>query len=245
MPTPAKDRKLIILCDHKSLEGAKHSTKLKTSGNSRVRLAFSRLLEYPLATVNYLPGEHPLIGVAYALSRLPVLEIEKIDSRIFDPSNITKENPQLNTTEIFRQQMPVVDVKVIIEHQKRSDKFSKIRKNLFGQVSITLENINYLIHNDVLYRSTKREKLLAIVPKPLTKDLISFYHVATAHSGKAPIEEKIKEEPLWPENKTESIKQGIDGCIFCCLVQHSRFCKAESTLTIIPTNTVINSRELI
>jgi len=231
-----KDRKFIILCDHKSLEGAKHSTKLKTSGNSRVRLAFSRLLEYPLATVHYLPGEHPLIGVADALSRLPVLEIGKIDSKIFDPSNITKENHQLNTTEIFSQQMPVVDVKKIIEHQKRSDKFSKIRKKLFGQPSITLENINYQLHDDVLYRSTKRGKLLAVVPKTLTKELISFYHVATAHAGKAPIEEKLKDEPLWLENKTEAIKQAIDGCIFCCLVQPSRFKSKSDIVALKPSH---------
>jgi hypothetical protein len=217
-----KDRKFIILCDHKSLEGAKHSTKLKTSGNSRVRLAFSRLLEYPLATVHYLPGEHPLIGVADALSRLPVMEIGKIDCKIFQPDRITKEL-QLNATEVFKQQKPVVDSKLIIEHQKRSDKFSKIRKKLSGKVTIKHENVDYQIHNDVLYRSVKRGVLLAVVPKTLTKELISFYHVATAHSGKAAIEEKLKNEPLWLEDKTAGLKQAIDGCIFCCLVQPARF----------------------
>ena len=124
-----KDRRFLIMCDHKSLEGAKHSTKLKTSGNSRVRLAFSRILEYPLCTVHYLPGEHPVISVADALSRLPVIELGKINTNIFDPANITKESFQMNEVQTFKQQKPVVDRSMIIEHQKRSDKFSKIKED--------------------------------------------------------------------------------------------------------------------
>ena len=230
-----KDRRFLIMCDHKSLEGAKHSTKLKTSGNSRVRLAFSRILEYPLCSVHYLPGEHPVISVADALSRLPIIEIGKINKSIFDPSNITKESPQLNEVQMFKEQKPVVDRSMIIEHQKRSDKFSKIRKKLGGKSLVTVDKVTYTIHEDLLYRSTKNGQMLAVVPKTLTKDLISFYHVATAHSGKAPIDEKLKEEPIWLENKTEYLTQAVDGCLFCNLVQPSRFRSKSDIVALKPS----------
>jgi len=230
-----KDRRFLILCDHKSLEGAKHSTKLKTSGNSRVRLAFSRILEYPLCTVHYLPGEHPVISVADALSRLPVNELGKINTNIFDPANITKESLQINEVQTFSQQKPVVDRSMIIEHQKRSDKFSKIRKKLAGKAMLTVDKVAYTLHEDLLYRSTKNGKMLAVVPKTLTKDLISFYHVATAHSGKAPIDEKLKEEPIWLENKTEYLAQAVDGCLFCNLVQPSRFRSKSDIIALKPS----------
>jgi len=230
-----KDRRFLIMCDHKSLEGAKHSTKLKTSGNSRVRLAFSRILEYPLCTVHYLPGEHPVISVADALSRLPVIELGKINTNIFDPANITKESFQMNEVQAFKQQKPVVDRSMIIEHQKRSDKFSKIRKKLTGRNMVTVDKVTYTVYEDLLYRSTKNGKMLAVVPKTLTKDLISFYHVATAHSGKAPIEEKLKEEPIWLENKTEYLSQAVDGCLFCNLVQPSRFRSKSDIVALKPS----------
>jgi hypothetical protein len=121
-------------------------------------------------------------------------------------------------------------------HQKRSDKFSKIRKKFSGKVTIKHENVDYQIHNDVLYRSVKRGMLLAVVLKTLTKELISFYHVATAHSGKAAIEEKLKNEPLWLEEKTAGLKQAIDGCIFCCLVQPARFKVKSDIVALKPSN---------
>jgi hypothetical protein len=233
-----KDRKFIILCDHKSLEGAKHSTKLKTSGSSRVRLAFSRLLEFPLCTVHYVPAEHPVISVADSLSRLPVLEVGKVNKSLFEPSKVMKEGLELNTIDsniqAFSQQRPVVDISTIIDHQKRSDKFSKIRKKLWNQRSIKIDNTTYMIANDILYRSSERGDLLAVIPKSLTKDLINFYHVATAHSGKNPIDEKLKNEPLWLENKTKILTEAVSGCLFCSLVQPSRFKSKQDIVAIKP-----------
>jgi len=233
-----KDRKFIILCDHKSLEGAKHSTKLKTSGSSRVRLAFSRLLEYPLCSVHYVPAEHPVISVADSLSRLPVIEVGKIQTNIFEPSKLMKDGLELNTIDssiqAFSQQRPIVDTTAIIDHQKRSDKFSKIRKKLWNQPSIKIDNVTYMLINDVLYRSSERGNLLAVVPKSLTTDLVNFYHVATAHSGKNPIDEKLKEEPIWLENKTKVLSEAISGCLFCSLVQPSRFKSKQDIVALKP-----------
>jgi hypothetical protein len=88
--------------------------------------------------------------------------------------------------------------------------------------------------NRQYHRSSERGDLLAVIPKSLTKDLINFYHVATAHSGKNPIDEKLKNEPLWLENKTKILTEAVSGCLFCSLVQPSRFKSKQDIVAIKP-----------
>ncbi|CBY43385.1 unnamed protein product, partial [Oikopleura dioica] len=61
---------------------------------------------------------------------------------------LMKDGLKLNTIDssiqAFSQQRPIVDTTAIIDHQKRSDKFSKIRKKLWNQPSIKTHQRHHL-----------------------------------------------------------------------------------------------------
>jgi len=71
-----KSIKFVVFCDHKSLENVHNGTNLKTSGSTRVRLAFSELFEFPNLEVRYISASHEIIEIADALSRLNFLDTE-------------------------------------------------------------------------------------------------------------------------------------------------------------------------
>ena len=176
-----KSIKFLVFCDHRSLENVHHSTNFKTSGSTRVRLAYSELCEFPNLEVRYIPASHQVIELADALSRLNSLDTEPLDRTIFHPKNY-KNATELNGAKLHFPQ-PIVDVSAIIADQKSNSEVSATRKQMTGKFC-TLGGIHYRLENDILYRATKSQKWLAVVPYNSSRDLISYYHIAIGHGGR-------------------------------------------------------------
>jgi len=228
-----KSIKFLVFCDHKSLENVHHSTNLKTSGSTRVRLAYSELCEFPNLEVRYISASHEIIEIADALSRLSFLDTECLDRTIFHPKNY-KNATELNATKV-QFPKPIVDVSAIIADQKSDPNVSAIRKQISGKFC-TFKGIHYRIENDILYRATKAGKWLAIVPLNSSRDLISYYHIAIGHGGRDLLLQRLKDEPLWLTNKTELITEITRGCLLCHMQLPERFShRSEEKQQIRPT----------
>lgn len=228
-----KSIKFIVFCDHKSLENIHHSTNLKTSGSTRVRLAYSELCEFPNLEVRYISASHEIIEIADALSRLNFLDTQPLDRIIFHPKNY-KNATELNTTKLHFPK-PIVDVVAIIADQKSDPETSAIRKQISGQFC-THKGVHYRLNNDILYRATKGGKWLAVVPLQSSRDLISYYHIAIGHGGRDLLLQRLKDEPLWLTQKTELIAEVTRGCLLCHMTLPERFShRSEEKHQIRPT----------
>ena len=127
----SKPIKFIVFCDHKSLKNKHHSTNLKTTGSTRVRLAYSELCEFPNLEVRYISASHEIIEFADALSRLNFRDTQPLNRTIFHPKNY-KNATELNTTKLHFPK-PIVNVVAIIADQKSDPETSTIQKQISGQ----------------------------------------------------------------------------------------------------------------
>ncbi|CBY36341.1 unnamed protein product [Oikopleura dioica] len=223
---------VIAFCDHKSLEGIKHSGELKTSGATRVRGAFAEVLDFPNLEIRYLPGTDPLIEVVDHLSRGDCIS-ETIKKEIFHPRNFEVHAQEINSltqkdlVEAYHT-APIIDVECVKKSQQSHDFYSKIIENNDQDRPFTFRKVDYIINNGLLYRQTSNGRALCVIPESLGFDIVSFIHIASFHASKKSLEIILRAEPLWLESKTKLIDRVCKNCLSCYITTPTKYRTNES-----------------
>ncbi|CBY33077.1 unnamed protein product, partial [Oikopleura dioica] len=161
---------------------------------------------------------------------------EEINKEVFHPRNFSKTDASINR--LTQQSLksighfaPKLEVSAVREAQLNHELYSKVIKNNDPGKSFVLKNIRYIIgENQILYRITEAGRKLAIIPKSIGREIISYLHVMTMHSGKAALESIVRDEPIWIESKTAIIAEVTKECLACYIQTPEKFRKEGSQL---------------
>lgn len=215
-----------IFTDHKSLQNIVHSPGLRTSGSTRCRSAFADILEIPLSRIFFVPSTSDIIKCVDSLSRINIAETE-ISLETFNPKVYRKEeNLEINTYKL-RKRVPKVDYYTVIREQLASEKFSKIHEKLDNDRMATINNEIYVKRNNALFKKTKNNTELLIIPKNLGRNILEVLHEQSAHLGAKNLIRIIENEEVWIESKTKTAHDVCRGCILCKLIYKSTEKKPE------------------
>ena len=217
---------LYIFTDHKSLHNIVHSPGLRTSGSTRCRSAFAEILEIPLARIFFVPSTSDIIKCVDSLSRVNITDNE-IEKEVFNPKvNSKKGELEVNSYKL-RKRVPKVDYLAVIREQLASEKYSKIHKQLENDRMATINNEQYVKRNNALFKKTKDNTELLIIPKTLGRNILEVLHERSAHLGAKNLIRIIDNEEVWIESKTKSAHDVCRGCILCKLIYKSTEKKSE------------------
>ncbi|CAG5101497.1 Oidioi.mRNA.OKI2018_I69.YSR.g17147.t1.cds [Oikopleura dioica] len=230
-----KDARLIFIVDHKSLEDLHCKPSLKPSSGTRARRAYSSVMEFSRARVIYLPNTSDIIKTCDNLSRHPIFEIDH--KAVFHPSILcpkrTKENSSSDHLNNLKLQIPrpKVDVRAIIDAQKKCTEISGIRENIEQNKS---KNNDYFLLNDLVYKKVRNKKLV-VIPESLTIDIINYFHQALFHIGEKPLLQHLnKNEHFLFKQKGKHVKACVKSCLRCNHI-HRRYKTADVKQKLEPT----------
>ena len=203
--------KVLIITDHKSLQG------LKESKIPRLVRWACRLEEFDYEII-YQPGKFNT--VADALSRLPSLEISDTNNRKYPSIEIghnlvSEELTELNMLSQFHVDGITPDE---IQIQQTNDQTIKtIRSNLARRDRHTI--FSYVLKDNVLYRKSGNLKLL-VVPETVKRKVLDQYHSHElgCHMARDRLYNILRTRFYW-KNMVSDITEFINSCDLCLKIK--------------------------
>lgn len=224
-----------LFTDHQSLERITTKSDLgKTSFLTRIRQAYSIVLNYPRMIICHLPGKSAVMEVADGISRLTLprperLETAELDPEVFEPEVVTNA---------LRFDKPTVSRAKIAEEQKSDPFVSKIRAELLdlNKSRLVRNGTEFVKVRDLIYQKSKdTNRLLLIIPEVLSYDILNFIHISNFHRGADSLKNALLREPILIRNRTRLISNLVRTCLYCQMSNPSKFRDKNEDLPMRPS----------
>ena len=205
--------------DHESLCRLFEKQDLGISGHhTRVRKAYSIILDFANLTIMHLPGKHSVMSLVDGISRLTPGPAKEVNKAFVSPeAHVMNNNLKIDNPIIKKD-------RVRNEQRKCSKTFEIIQKIKEGVVcETTVGSKKYLLKDDLLYLVTEAGKALLIIPEILAEDILGMYHIWTLHRGVKALTNALRTSNVYIANKTKLIHKVTSTCLFCQMANHSKF----------------------
>ena len=221
--------------DHQSLERIATKADLgKTSFLTRIRQAYSIVLNYPRMIISHLPGKSPIMELADGISRLTWPRPERLETAEFDPDVFA---PSVESN-VLAFDKPTVSRDKIAEEQATDSFVSKIRVEMseLQKSRIIRNNVEFVKVRGLIYQKSKEtNKLLLIIPEILSYDILNYLHVSNFHRGGDSLKQALLREPILIRNRTRLISEIVRTCLYCQLSNPAKFRDKNQDMPIRPT----------
>ena len=235
--------RILVLCDHKSLSGINHSPKLPATSETRVRLAYARILSYQNLTILYRKGQDPLLRVADGLSRVNInekpIKCEKFEKSAFHPkvyirstakNNKNGKNTAIKAKPTVSSILPAPTVCTAEKSEAKAgkeegeqDQISWITKLIEeGQKSCeklqkirenTDKEERYRIRSNLL-QMMRKQKYWTIIPES-SHHIVKTIHDLSLHPSAKNMTKMLKNSQIWVVNLKKALETIRGNCITC------------------------------
>ena len=212
----------LAFVDHLSLTKIFGRQDLGASAfHTRVRKAYSIILNFPNLQIRHLSGKHNLMLMVDGISRLTNLETaNEIDKAHFSPDLPISSNN-------FKIEGPKIEKERVIKEQRRD----KITCQIISEMEdakvfcATIMSKKYLLIDRLLYVKNEAGDPLLYIPENLASDVLDYLHCATMHRGSKVLKNALLNSRIFIKNRTKLIAAATKECFFCQMVFHNKFPK--------------------
>ena len=215
----------VAFVDHESLCRVFQKQDLGISRlHTRVRKAYSIVLDFPNLEIMHLPAKSDLMGVVDGISRLSTGPASELSKAHLSP------DIQVMTNNL-KIERPIIEKQRVLSEQRKCPKILQIIQKMEDQTvcQITVKSKKYLLRDNMLYLVTDAGKPLLYIPQILAEDILGMYHIWTLHRGEKALHNALKNSGTYIENKSKLIHKVTSTCLYCQMANHSKFRKLPET----------------